>query len=98
VADQTPIQRAADAIYRSDEFATNDPAGSRIGRSKNQARAALSAALDVEEMARVVAEHQLVVGPHGLTRRCSCGADVGTVDLLPRHQTAALRDAILGEA
>ena len=59
-------------------------------------RTGLAAALDVEEMARVLDDHQRVVGPHGLTRSCTCGLDLGPVGNLKTHQAGALRTAILG--
>jgi len=55
-------------------------------------------ALDVEEIARVLDDHQRVVGPHGLTRTCTCGVDLGPVGNLKTHQARALRAAILGNA
>lgn len=61
-------------------------------------QAAVGGALDIVEMARVLAEHQLVVGPHGLTRYCICDVDVIAVGDLVQHQAAALRASILGEA
>lgn len=54
--------------------------------------------VNAAEMARVLAEHQLVVGPHGLTRYCICDVDVIAVGDLVQHQAAELRKSILGEA
>ena len=51
---------------------------------------------DVEEMARVLDDHQRVVGPHGLTRCCTCGVDLGPVGNLKAHQARTLRATILG--
>ena len=50
------------------------------------------------DMARVLADHQLVVGPHGLTRYCTCGVDVLPIGDLVHHQAEELRASIVGDA
>jgi hypothetical protein len=58
---------------------------------------AVAGALDTAEMAATLAAHQRVVGPHGLTSRCTCGADIGPVGSLSTHQAQALLVSIVGE-
>jgi hypothetical protein len=71
------------------------------------ARKALDAALDVEEMVGVLASHAAwrSHGPYGYGLECSCGTDLGehsmavnANDVHQRHQAEALRAAILGGA
>lgn len=45
------------------------------------------------EVARVLAAHQRRVGPHGLTRWCTCYIDLGTTGDLAAHQAAMLAEA-----
>lgn len=57
------------------------------------ARAALVAALDVEQMARVLIDHTRIDGIHG---DCSCGHVVPLGRSFAAHQAAAYRAAIVG--
>lgn len=61
-------------------------------------------ALDVEEMARVIADHGSWNSYSELGVQCSCGADLGAIplsrpayDVHQGHQAAMIRAAILGE-
>jgi hypothetical protein len=58
---------------------------------------AVAGALDPVEMAATLAAHQRVVGPHGLTRHCTCGIDLGPIAPLWEHQAVALFASIVGE-
>lgn len=90
--DVTPaVRRAADAMERYDAetiYADQTYA--------DEARSALAAALDVEEMAQVLIDHTRTDGIHG---NCSCG-HIGLLwgHSFAAHQAAALRAAILGGA
>jgi hypothetical protein len=67
------------------------------GQGGERIRKVVAAAFDVAHVARVLADHQLVVGPHGLTRHCTCGVDVLTIGDLVHHQAEELRKSIVGE-
>jgi hypothetical protein len=78
-----------------------------VSRYREEAATVLAAALDVEEMAGVLASHAgwRSYGPHGYGLECSCGVDLGehsmavnANDVHQRHQAEALRAAILGGA
>lgn len=53
--------------------------------------------VNAADMARVLADHQLVVGAHGLTRYCTCGVDVLPIGDLVHHQAEELRKSIVGD-
>lgn len=53
---------------------------------------------DAPEIAAVLAAHQRVVGPHGLTRHCTCGVDLGQSGSLPDHQSVVLSVTIVGQS
>lgn len=117
MTDITPaIERAAVALYAEDmnvsespdawpEWMDDDNAARVLYR--NNAREALDAALDVDEMARVMADHHLLGTRQDLALRksveCKCGwaPDWSVGPWIPQfdtHQAEALRAAILGGA
>ncbi len=88
-------QRATEALSALTERA--NMAGVRLTYTAI-VNAVLPPAFDVDEMVRVLADHQLVVGPHGLTRYCTCGVDIEPIGELVHHQAEAIRTSIVGEA
>jgi hypothetical protein len=61
-------------------------------------RIILGAGVNGVSMATVLEKHQLVVGPHGLTRYCTCGVDVLPIGDLVHHQAEELRKSIVGDS
>lgn len=60
--------------------------------------AVLSAGVNAFQVSTVLEQHQRVVGPHGLTRCCTCSTDLGPIGELVHHQAEAIRASIVGEA
>jgi hypothetical protein len=77
-----------------------DVVAARVGTMRD----VLAAALNVEEMARVIAYHESWSTYSELGVQCSCGTDLGAIplsqpayDIHQAHQAAMIRAAILGE-
>lgn len=113
----TSVTRGADALVRA-QAARLDGVASRLDdlepddqlAAHDDALATLTAALDIDELARVQHQHlgfhvaSIGVGPDGAERptgwACSCGHDLGRLDIVPaytRHVAEAVRAAILGD-
>jgi hypothetical protein len=93
------IERAAAALSEYVGTHTQDMEAEGVPEMavrEAEVREALSAALDVEEMAREMVKHQRVA-PYS-ERQCMCGVTVSSKETGAQHVAAAIHAALLGGA